>query len=162
MKLKLQHFGHLMQRADSLEKSKMIGKNWRQEEEGMTEDEMVGWHHQLNGHEFEQTLGDGEEQGSLHAAVHGAANSWIRLSNWTATEPILPQSIAAVFTLLQIKCFSPYWRIFWSFKIKKYLIIVLSKSRNVQGVKFKISGSEIHIWTLSNLTQIYRVARFRK
>ena len=45
----------------------------------MTEDEMVGWHHQLNGHEFEQTLGDGEGQGSL--AVHGVANSWTRLSN---------------------------------------------------------------------------------
>ena len=36
-----------------------------QEEKGMTEDEMVGWHHRLNGHKFEQTLGDGEGQGSL-------------------------------------------------------------------------------------------------
>ena len=41
------------------------GKDWRREEKGMTEDEMVGWHHQLNGHEFEQTLGDGEGLGSL-------------------------------------------------------------------------------------------------
>ena len=41
------------------------GKAWGQEEKGMTEDEMAGWHHQLNGHEFEQTLGDGEGQGSL-------------------------------------------------------------------------------------------------
>ena len=41
------------------------GKDWRQEEKGMTEDEMVGWHHQLNGHEFEQTWGDSEGQGSL-------------------------------------------------------------------------------------------------
>ena len=41
------------------------GKNWRQEEKGMTEDEMVGWHHRLNGHEFEQTPGDCEGQGSL-------------------------------------------------------------------------------------------------
>ena len=40
-------------------------KDWRLEEKGMTEDEMVGWHHQLNGHEFEQPLGDGEGQGSL-------------------------------------------------------------------------------------------------
>ena len=40
------------------------GKDWRQEEKGMTEDEMVGWHHWLNGHEFEQTPGDGEGQGS--------------------------------------------------------------------------------------------------
>ena len=41
------------------------GKDWRQEEKGMTEDEMVGWHHQLNGHEFEQALGVGDGQGSL-------------------------------------------------------------------------------------------------
>ena len=41
------------------------GKDWRREEKGTTEDEMVGWHHQLNGHEFEQTPGDGERQGSL-------------------------------------------------------------------------------------------------
>ena len=41
------------------------GKDWRQEEKGMTEDEMVRWHHQLNGHEFKQTPGDGEEQGGL-------------------------------------------------------------------------------------------------
>ena len=41
------------------------GKHWRQEEKGTTEDKMVGWHHRLNGHEFEWTLGDGEGQGSL-------------------------------------------------------------------------------------------------
>ena len=41
------------------------GKDWRQEENGMIEDETVRWHHQLNGHEFEQTPGDGERQGSL-------------------------------------------------------------------------------------------------
>ena len=41
------------------------GKDWRQEEKGMTEDEMVGWHHRPNGHEFEQALGIGEGQGSL-------------------------------------------------------------------------------------------------
>ena len=45
-----------MQRADSLENTLMLGK---------TEDEMVGWHHRLNGHEFEQARGDGEGQGSL-------------------------------------------------------------------------------------------------
>ena len=49
----------------------LIGKDpdawddWRQEQKGMTEDDMVGWHHRVNGHEFEQTPGDGEGQGSL-------------------------------------------------------------------------------------------------
>ena len=53
LKLKRQYFGHLMRRADSLEKTLMLGVigGWR-EEKGMIEDEMVGWHHQLNGHEF--------------------------------------------------------------------------------------------------------------
>ena len=41
------------------------GKDWRQEEKGTTKDEMAGWHHRLNGHEFEQTPGDGEGQESL-------------------------------------------------------------------------------------------------
>ena len=41
----------------------------------MAEDEMVGWHHQLNGHEFQQTLGDGEGQGSFVTAVHRVAKS---------------------------------------------------------------------------------------
>ena len=41
------------------------GKDWGQEEKGATEDETVGWHHQLDGHEFEQPPGDGEGQGSL-------------------------------------------------------------------------------------------------
>ena len=45
----------------------------------MTEDEMVGWHHRLDGHEFEQAPGDGEGQGSLCAAVHGVAKSQTRL-----------------------------------------------------------------------------------
>ena len=57
LKPKLQYFGHLMQRADSLEKTLMLGK-MKAGEGSMTEDEMVGWHHQLNGHEFEKTLGN--------------------------------------------------------------------------------------------------------
>ena len=53
LKLKLQYFGHLMQRVDSLEKTLMLGGIWGQEENGMTEDEMAGWHHGLDGRESE-------------------------------------------------------------------------------------------------------------
>ena len=53
LKLKLQYFGHLMQRVDSLEKTLDAGKDWGQEEKGMTEDEMAGWHHGLDGCESE-------------------------------------------------------------------------------------------------------------
>ena len=51
------------------------GKGWRQEEKGMTEDEMLGWHHWVNGQKFEQVPGDGEGQGNLCATVHGVAKS---------------------------------------------------------------------------------------
>ena len=60
LKLELQYFGHLMWRKDP-----DAGKDWRQEEKEMTEDEMVGWHHRLDGHEF------------------GVTKSRTRLNNWT-------------------------------------------------------------------------------
>ena len=53
LKLKLQYFGHLMRRADSLEKTLMLGGIGGQEEKGTTEDEMAGWHHGLDGCESE-------------------------------------------------------------------------------------------------------------
>ena len=53
LKLKLQYFGRLMQRVDSLEKTLMLGGIWGQEEKGTTENKKAGWHHQLNGREFE-------------------------------------------------------------------------------------------------------------
>ena len=64
LKLKLQYFGHLMWRSDSLE-DRDAGKDQRQEEEGTTEDKVVGWNHQLDGHEYEQAPGVGDGQGSL-------------------------------------------------------------------------------------------------
>ena len=70
LKLKLQYFGHLMRRVDSLEKTD-AGKNWGQEEKGTTEDEMAGWHHWLDGCEFEWTPGVGDGQGGL-----ACCNSW--------------------------------------------------------------------------------------
>ena len=56
LKLKVQYFGHLMQRTNSLEKTLMLGKvegRTTKDDKGTTNDEMVGWHHQLNGHESE-------------------------------------------------------------------------------------------------------------
>ena len=64
LKLKVQCFGHLM-RSWLTGKDPDAGKDWRQEEKGMTEDEMVGWHHRFYGHEFEQAPGVGDGQGSL-------------------------------------------------------------------------------------------------
>ena len=65
LKLKLQYFGHLMQRTDSFEKTLILGKIEGRKRRGTTEDERVGWHPWLDGHEFEQAPGVGDGQGSL-------------------------------------------------------------------------------------------------
>ena len=67
LKMKFQYFGHLMRRIDSFENTLILAKTEerRREEKGTTKDEMVGWYHRLNGHEFEQALGVGNGQESL-------------------------------------------------------------------------------------------------
>ena len=108
LKLKFQYFGHLMQRADlSWERLKAEG-------EGTTEDEMVGWHHRLNGHGFVWTLGVGDGQGGLACcSPWGFAKSWTWLSycpelNWmymfpyysfNLSHPLLPSLCSKVCSL---------------------------------------------------------------
>ena len=70
LKLKLQYFGHLIRRVDSLEKTD-AGRDWGQEKKGVTEDQMAGWHHRLDGREFEWTPGVGDGQRGL-----ACCNSW--------------------------------------------------------------------------------------
>ena len=85
LKLKLQYFGHLMQRVDSLEKTD-AGRDWGQEEKGTTEDQMAGWHHQLNGREFEWTPGVGDGQGGLACCDswgRRVGHNWETELNWT-------------------------------------------------------------------------------
>ena len=65
LNLKLQYFGHLMWRVDSLEKTLMLGGIWGQKEKGTTEDKMAGWQHQLDGYEFGWTPGVSDGQGGL-------------------------------------------------------------------------------------------------
>ena len=77
------------------------GQDWRQQEKGMTEDEMVGWHHWVNGHEFEQAMGVGEGQEHWHAAVRGVAKNQTRLTDWASQ-------------LAQLN-----WANFYNFKTKK-------------------------------------------
>ena len=72
LKLKLQYFGHLMRRVDSLEKTLMLGGIGCRRRRGQ-QDEMAGWHHRLDGREFERTPGVGDGQGGL-----ACCNSWGR------------------------------------------------------------------------------------
>ena len=59
------------------------GRNWGQEEKGTAEDEVAEWHHRLDGHEFEWTLGIGDGQGGLVCCDSWVAKSWTQLSDWT-------------------------------------------------------------------------------
>ena len=80
LKLKLQCFGHLMQRADSFEKTLILGKIEGRRRRGR-QDEIVGWHHQLNGHEFGQALGVGDDREAWSAVIHGVTKSRTQLSD---------------------------------------------------------------------------------
>ena len=88
LKLKLQYSGHLMRRTDLLEKTLMLGKIEGRRRGRHRMDEMVGWHHWLDGHEFEQALGVGDGQGSLVCCSlqgHKESDTTERL-NWTDDE----------------------------------------------------------------------------
>ena len=110
LRLKLQYFGHLMWRVDSLEMTD-AGRDWGHEEKGTTEDEMAGWHHRLDGCEFEWTLGVGDGQGGL-----ACCNSWgckesdmTEQLNWTELNKILnavPCGIQWVFVVDYIYIYS--------------------------------------------------------
>ena len=77
-------------------------KDWKQEEKGTTEDEMVGWHHLLDGHEFEQALGHGEGQGSL-----ACCSSWGRRKSDTTERlnNIVSQNCAYLYQCNSLRCF---------------------------------------------------------
>ena len=89
LKLKLQYFGYLMWRTDSGSgKDPDPGKDWRQEEKGTTEDEMVVWHHWLDWHEFEQAPGVGNGQGSLACCSPWSGKermNWTELNDYITT-----------------------------------------------------------------------------
>ena len=84
LKLKRQYLGHRMWRADSLEKTLMLGKMEGKRRTGQQR-MMVGWHHWLNGHEFEEIWETEKDREAWSAAVHEVAESQIWLSDWTTT-----------------------------------------------------------------------------
>ena len=95
LRLKFQYFGRLMGRADSLEKTLILGKIEGRRRRGW-QDEMVGWHHWLNGHEFEQAAGDGAGQGSL-----ACCSPW-RRKEWDTTEQLNVNGVLTV-------CLALFW-----------------------------------------------------
>ena len=106
-----------------MKKDPDAGEDWGQEEKGVTEDEMVEWHHQFNGHEFAQTLGDREGQGSLACCSPWVAKSPTWLSAWTTTRPWIP---------LGHKC---AWE-------HMYVNVWLSQPLNHDSLECNLSGSK--------------------
>ena len=83
------------------------GKDWRQEEKGKTEDEMVGWHHRLNGHEFEQALRAGDGQGSLMCCSPWGCrvkHDWVTKLNWLHVCMYMHNYIMLHIELIDILC----------------------------------------------------------
>ena len=113
-------------------KNWLIGKDpdalkyWRWEEKWPTEVEMVGWHHWLNGHEFEYTPEVSDGQGGRRAAIHGVAKSWTRLSDWT--EPNFIYFFFSFFLLLKVYSLSHSTLfnvlLLWFFTIAQFFLLI--------------------------------------
>ena len=94
LKLKLQYFGHLIAKGWLIGKDSDAGRDWGQEEKGMTEDETAGWHHWLNGHEFEWAPGVGDGQGGL-----ACCDSWGRKESDTTERLIWSEECDTLLTV---------------------------------------------------------------
>ena len=107
LKLKLQYSGHLIWGTDSLEKTLRLGKIEGKRRRGRQRRWLDSITDTINGHEFEQTLGDGDGQGSLTCfhGVHGVTKSWTQLSNWMTnlTESLKVQNSSFFFSFVTVK-----------------------------------------------------------
>ena len=115
LKLKLQYFGHLMQTADSLENSPVLGKiKGRRSRE----------HHQCNEHELGQTPGDGEGQGGLVCHSPWVTNCWTWLGDWTTTATIYKNTESIKILLYNLKKYNMINQPYFNKKEKKYGIVI--------------------------------------
>ena len=145
--LKLQNFGHLMRRADSLKKEPTpfpdAEKDWRLEENGMTEDEMVGWHYWISGREFEQSSGDSEGQGSLAWSMRSqrVGHDWVNNSCLYCPSCIVSDHLAAL--LISPKLSSSLSSFPW------VLIVPSSVSpKHLVALYQHMCGAIWHVWWL--------------
>ena len=148
LKLKLQYFGHLMHRVDSLEKTLML--EWLGEGgKGTTVDEMAGWHHWLNGREFEWTPGVGDGQGGLTCCdswglKESDTTEWLNWTelNWTEctgghSYTLLYMNISAYFVYHTLKSFTSY---LMSEYLQERLFFCVYKTENIANLLSKVSS----------------------
>ena len=137
LKLKLQYFGHLMRSVDSLEKTD-AGRDWGQEDKGMTEDEMAGWHHWLDGCESQWTLGVGDGQGGL-----ACCDSWGRkesdMTDWSD---------------LCLDSYQNMWRNLYLIWFHSSLLCILNLFWVFRAWHFQFSSSNMEIKDLSSICSI--------
>ena len=122
------------------------GKDWRQEEKG-TKGKMVGWHHWLNGHEFEQICEMEKDRQTWSSAVRGVANSWRWLSDWTRTANLLSHLWVFV-TPCSTAFLSPLHRILQT-KIPKWVAFPFSRGSSWPKDHTRVSytaGRLLTIW----------------
>jgi len=115
------------------------GRDWRQEEKGTTEDEMAGWHHRLNGHEFEWSLGVGDGQGGLACCDSWGCKELTRLSDWTELNwSNVRASLVAQCKRIHLQCrtraLDPWVeKIPWRRKWQPIPVFLLGKSHGQRG-----------------------------
>ena len=158
LKLRLQYFGPPHVKSWLIGKDPDAGRDWGQEEKGMTEDEMAGWYHRLDGHEFEWTLGVGDGQGGL-----AFYNSWVRKEsdtterlNWTELNGKSTEQNSAsnggLWTAAFLRCFwilvttTASFELYWSLTVyhTQGSSIMLGCLLYPSSCKFRFKGIQIH------------------
>ena len=151
LKLKLQYFGHLIWRADSFEKTLMLGKI-EGRRRGATEDEVVGWHHWLSGHGFGWTLGVGNGQGSLafcsswgHKELD--TTEWL---NWTELNWIKYRGKTNIYLVL-----SMYW-VLLKYTLTLFISIAPYMREVLSSLFYESSTLKLRLKCLPQITSLER------
>ena len=134
LKIKFQYFGHLMGRTDT-GKDLDARKDWRQEEKRTIQDEMVGWHHRLNRHEFEQIPENGEEGGdrgwdTWMASLTPWTWVWVGFGSWWWTGRL------GVLQLVHGVAKSPTWLNNWTDPLRDTLIVQVTYINYLVSMKY--------------------------